>query len=760
MLSREEKIAYVTGKGMWHTNDLNGKMPSIHMSDGPHGMRTQDEGKMFNNDSKIATCFPTASAIACSFDRDLVCRMAEAIAEEAKDLGVSVVLGPGVNMKRSPLCGRNFEYYSEDPYLAGELGASYIQAMQSQGIGTSLKHFAVNSQETYRMTMSAEVDERTLREIYLAAFEKCVKKAKPATIMASYNRVNGLHSCQNTHLLQDILRGDWGYEGCVISDWGACVDLPACIEAGMDLEMPDSFGNHKEEMIEALESGALSQKALERAVQNISNLVQSYPPRRTFGETKSHYDLAKEMSLESAVLLKNDGVLPVTKETKLLVVGALAEDMRIQGGGSSHIHTRPLKNILQVLQEQRIDYRFAKGYDEDNTVPSRDLEQKALAMVEQAKAEDRVILFCGGLTDYTEGEGYDRMTLKMPDNQRILFDKIVDIYPKVIFLSFGGAPYDMSVADRSKAVLQMYLGGEGVAEAAVDLLFGEANPGGKLAETWPMRIEDTPSFGNFGKEASNPQSIAYTERFYIGYRHYDAKNIKVRFPFGYGLSYTSFSYESLRINPTGDRQYEVCVLVTNTGKRAGKEIVQLYVENPQTGFPRAIKELKGFEKVSLQPGETKEILMYLTERDFSVFDVAKNDFVCVAGEYGICVGASADDIRLREKISVDGVILEPESEEISWERMDTQRTYSMKNSIRQLRDTSFEAKAFYHMLCILGRIITLGKKREDPEVMMMMEGILDGNLASVVNQSGGILRWNHAKRIVKKANRNIRRGKE
>lgn len=781
MLSNEEQIEYVTGKGMWHTKDLNGKKTPIHLADGPHGLRAQEEGKLFNNDSRVATCFPTASAAACSFDEKLIARMAKAIAKEAKEQGVSIVLGPGINIKRSPLCGRNFEYFSEDPLLAGSLATSYVKAIQEEGVGASLKHFAGNSQETHRMTMNAQIDERALREIYLSAFEKCVKEAKPATIMASYNRLNGEHSCQNKHLLGDILRGEWGYEGCVISDWGACVDLPACVEAGMDLEMPDSLGNHKPAMRQALEQGSLSQQALERAVAKISKLVEDYPPAVEKGRSEDHHALAKTISRESAVLLKNDGILPIENHTKLLVLGELAEHIRIQGGGSSHIQTKPYPNLLDVLKEHDIDFVYARGYDAKGTAYSRKLEREVQTFARRARDEDRIILFCGGLTDFAEGEGYDRESFSMPDNQKRLLEQLCQTNSKIIFLSFGGSPYDMSVIDCVNAVLQMYLGGEAAAEAAVELLLGMENPCGKLAETWPLCAEDTPCYENFGRRAPQIDDVEYRESIYVGYRYYDTFHVPVRFPFGYGLSYTTFTYDNLEVAAGEKNQFDISCDITNQGTRAGKEIVQLYVKNPGGNFLRAAHELRGFCKLALAPGESKRVHFHLDEQAFQVFDVETKRFQCVSGSYEICIGASLADFRLYDIVEVQGIDYKLDQREdlpdyfpkagqsfapsresfvklfgqtLSHFTTPKPGEYSMKNSIRQLQHTSWQAKGLFILAHVLLRLLTLGRSWKDPEIMMMVEGICDGNIDSVINQSGGLLSYRKVFQIVEKANRN------
>ena len=603
----EEKIGLLTGKGMWHTRETT-DLPSVHLSDGPHGLRKQEEKERQNNVSLESTCYPTASALACSWDVTAAQRLGRAVAKEAWNEDVSVLLGPGINMKRSPLCGRNFEYFSEDPFLAGRMGAAYVNAAQEEDVAVSLKHFAANNQETNRQTANSQIDERALREIYLSAFEYVVKTARPATIMASYNRLNGYYACENHHLLTEILRNEWGFNGAVISDWGACADLAKAVKAGMDLEMPDSHGIHARKLKAALKSGEIAEEDIARAAGRIESLVKKYAPEhRAKKDTSDAHEIAKQLARESAVLLKNDGILPIAQDADVVVIGALAEQMRFQGGGSSHINTARTPSALEALRNLGVTVAYAPGYslrDEEN----RELEEQALTLA----ANQKTVLFFGGLTDQYEGEGYDRSSLAMPANQKHLLNRICEVNPNVAVVSFSGAPYDMTFENRVRGILQMYLGGEAVGEACGELLTGRANPSGKLAESWPYRVEDTPCHGFF---ATGSDDIEYRESIYVGYRYYDSFGIPVRFPFGFGLSYTRFAYENLRLS---GETYEggklrVSLDVTNIGTVAGAEIVEMYVENPPADFLRAKRELKGFQKVTLAPGETKCVSLELDE---------------------------------------------------------------------------------------------------------------------------------------------------
>ncbi len=756
----KSKLPLLTGKGMWHTNDCDGLYPSLHLSDGPHGLRKQEEGVRTNNDSMVSTCYPTASCLAATWDPELVGKVADCIGKEAWNAGVSVVLGPGVNIKRSPLCGRNFEYFSEDPYLAGKLAAAYINGVQQNGVGTSLKHFAANSQETRRMTTNSRVDERTLREIYLSAFEEGVKKGKPATIMASYNYLNGYKATENRHLLTEILRNDWGYEGVVVSDWGACIDLAASVKAGMDLEMPNLTNVHLEKLLKALENGEITEGEIEPAVKRMEKLIETYAVENRKDNTKKEvnaYETALEAALSGAVLLKNEKkTLPLKKGAEINVIGSLAKNVRFQGGGSSHIRTAVRPNIVEELEAAGFKVNYAAGYRCESEKKDIELEIEALELAKNGLPT----IFCGGLTDRTEGEGYDRKTLDLPENQRDLIERLGDDR-KLIFLSFGGSPFVMPFKHHMSAILNMYLGGEAVAKAAAMLLSGAANPSGKLAETWPRSLADTPAYGCF---ASISNEIFYKEGLFVGYRNYDTRNLSTEFPFGYGLSYTTFEYSNLKLSADkySGGELKVSFTLKNTGKLGGAEVAQVYVENPGGRFARAKHELRGFKKVFLKAGEEKEVEIVLNDRAFSIYDVLLKRFNMAGGLYGICVGSSVNDLHLTAEIKVSG---EDYNEHTAGAQLTSfigknnsnldlvkPGQYSVYNSLEVLSGRSWLGKLMLKIALKAGYGMFKGKPHDDPEVMMTIETIKDGPLDCLMMQSGGVPYF-IADLIVRQANR-------
>ncbi|MBO4900418.1 MAG: glycoside hydrolase family 3 protein [Lachnospiraceae bacterium] len=753
------KLPLLSGKGSWHTNDLGGRYASLHLSDGPHGLRKQDEDAKTNNDSYVSTCYPTASCLASSWDRDLVAKVADSIGQEALTADVAVVLGPGVNIKRSPLCGRNFEYYSEDPYLSGELGSAFINGVQKNGVGTSLKHFAANSQETRRMTSDSRVDERTLREIYLSAFEKCVKKANPATVMISYNYLNGYKATENRHLMTEILRDEWGYDGVTISDWGACIDLTAAVKAGLDLEMPGSGKVHLNKLKKDLEAGRITEEDILPAFSRLEKLIEDHSQNKYVdADSIDPHMIALEAALQGAVLLKNDkNMLPLNSGIEINVIGELAKTVRFQGGGSSHINTHPQPDIISEFEHAGFKVNFAPGYSVNSPFPDTRLEQEAAELVKNGCPT----VFCGGLTDLAEGEGYDRKTLDLPDNQSHLVEILDD--SDIIFLSFGGSPFTVPFMDKIKAMLHMYLGGEAVAKAAVMLISGEANPCGKLAETWPMSLADTPAYKNF---ADGSGEVRYEEGVLVGYRHYDTLGIKTLFPFGYGLSYTTFEYSDLKVEKFDGSSKEdpvrISFRIKNTGNTAGSEIAQVYVENPDDGFVRAGHELRGFEKVFLNPGEERTVEISLDDRAFSIFDTSLMSFDKAAGEYKILVGSSIDDIRLRSIVNIDGkdygndktgtgldlFIGNPECDLDSTEP----GMYSVYNSLSELSERSWLGKIMLKIALKVAYSMYKGKPKDDPEVMMTIETVKDGPIDCIILQSGGIP-YGIAEMIVKQANK-------
>ena len=659
-LTLREKASLLSGEDFWHTKGIPEKgIPSVMVTDGPHGLRKQSgESDMLGiNDSVPATCFPSAACVCNSWDEELIGRIGKALGEECQAEDVGVLLGPGNNIKRSPLCGRNFEYFSEDPYLAGHMAKSHINGVQSMGVGTSLKHFAVNNQETYRMSVDAVVDERTLREIYLAAFETAVKEAKPWTIMGAYNKVNGSFCCENHHLLREILRDEWGYEGVVVSDWGAVNDHVSGIPEGFDLRMPYLSDAKIDEIVRAVEEGRLAEGDLDKAVERVLTLVEKCVENHQEGasyDREAHHRLARQSAAESIVLLKNENhALPLQKGEKIALIGAFAKNIRYQGGGSSHINATFVPDMeeafLEKLEEMKAEgscvYREGFSLTAEDVDPA--MEADAAAAVKEA---DRAVV-CIGLPDGWESEGYDRAKMDIPANQIHLLKKLSETGKPVIAVLFCGAPVTTEWTEYVDALLVPYTGGQAVAQALTDVLWGTVNPCGKLGETWPLKMSDTPCFLTYPQK----KKATYEEGVFVGYRYYEKKQMPVAFPFGFGLSYTEFSYGNLQIEKDSVKDTEtvkVRVDVTNTGKAAGKEIVQLYVGEKNAPVPRPVKELKGFRKISLEPGETKAVEFTLDKRSFAYYDEEIHDWYAPTGSYEISVGASSTDIRLSGEIQI------------------------------------------------------------------------------------------------------------
>ena len=647
-MALEEKASLCSGADLWHTKkvprlDIN----AIKVSDGPHGLRTQsDKGDNLGiNESIEAVCFPPAVLAACSFDRELIHREGEIIGNEAMAYEVSTVLGPAVNMKRSPLCGRNFEYYSEDPYLCGELASEFVKGVQSKKVGTSLKHFAVNNQETYRMSNDSVVDERTLREIYLYAFEKTVKEAKPTTLMSSYNKLNGTYTSENKWLLNDVLREEWGFEGLVMSDWNAVNDRPLGVAAGLDLEMPSSNGANDREIVKAVQEGRLSEDDLDVTVKRILKAVEFYYANKyeTTVDLDRDHDYSLQMAENSMVLLKNEkNVLPLSTEEEILYVGEFFEQPRFQGGGSSHINSHRIVSAKETLDRLGRRYTYFKGFSaRGDYLFEEDLKQ----IFETAKKVSKVVVFAG-LPESFESEGYDRSHMDLPSVQNKLITELLTFNSNVVVVLHNGSPVTMPWNGEVKGVLESYLGGEAAGEAVVNILYGKVNPSGKLAESFPVHLEDNPSYLNFGeREKSN-----YSEGIFIGYRYYDKRKMEVLYPFGHGLSYTDFKYSDLRVTDA----YHVSVEVTNIGGRAGAEVVQLYVSDHTGKVKRPVRELKGFEKVFLAPGETKKVSFILDDRSYEYFDEEIHDWYAYSGKYTIAVGSSSRDIREEVQIIYEG----------------------------------------------------------------------------------------------------------
>jgi len=654
-LSLEEKASLCLGSDFWHTTPVPRLgIPAIVVSDGPHGLRCQpdrgDHGAI--SGSLPATCFPTACALGSSWNPELVRRVAQAIGAEAHAQGVAVVLGPGINIKRSPLCGRNFEYFSEDPLLAGVLGAAHVQGLQSRGVGASVKHYAANNQETDRLRVSADVDERTLREIYLPAFERVVTDARPWTVMCSYNRLNGVHASQHQWLLTTVLRDEWGFDGLVVSDWGAVHDRVAALGAGLDLEMPPNRGVSDAAIVAAVRSGALDEKLLDQAVLRVLHLVDHAHALHAGSagfDIAAHHALARAAAAECAVLLKNEGdVLPLRPAggDVIAVIGEFARTPRYQGGGSSRVNPTRVDVALDELRSAApagVEVAFAAGFGIDTTDQDEELAAEAVAL---ARRSTTVVVFLGlPVTD--ESEGFDRAHMDLPANQRALLPRLAAANPNLVVVLANGSAVRLSDWEReARAILECWLSGQASGGAASDLLFGAANPSGRLAETLPLRLEDNPSYLNFPGEAGH---VRYGESIFVGYRGYDAIGREVSYPFGHGLSYTTFDYSDLTATVTdgdGGPTIGVTCTVTNTGARSGKEVVQLYVSDRHASVARPPRELKGFAKVDLEAGAVCTVSFQLHARDLSYWSVEHGRWVLEGGVFDIAVGASSRDLRL------------------------------------------------------------------------------------------------------------------
>lgn len=659
-LTVQEKAKLAGGADAWHTAAIERLgIPAITVSDGPHGLRkvAKQSDVADLSESRQAVCFPSGSALASSFNPEVFRKLGETLGNECLAEDVDVILGPAVNIKRSPLCGRNFEYLSEDPYLAGKLASAYVKGVQSKGVGVSVKHFAVNNQEKRRMTVSAVVDERALREIYLSAFEEIVKEAKPDTIMCSYNKINGVYSSENPRLLNDILRKEWGFDGFVMSDWGAVCNRPKGVAAGLDLEMPSSNGINERKIISAVENGELSEALLDKAVKNILTKVDRYTgfmkklndqdvPEKVkpeFNYIEDH-KTARRLARESMVLLKNDGALPLNPEENILFIGEFARIPRIQGGGSSHINPTRIISALEA-SKRHANVSYVKGFSS-----KRDISDDALLdeAVEAAKRADTVVIFAG-LPDTFESEGYDREHMRLPSCQNRLIREVAKVQQNTVVVLHNGSPVAMPWVGNVNAILEAYLCGEACGEAVIDILFGVVNPSGKLAETFPITVKDTPCCDNF---PGNQLTVEYRESIFIGYRYYDRVNANVLFPFGHGLSYTAFNYQGLKIADENDK-VSVSFKLRNIGCMAGAEVAQIYVGKNGSRVFRPVKELKGFEKVMLKPYEEKEITIELDNRAFSYYSVEESRWVVQAGEYQIFVGSSSRDIRLKGTVTID-----------------------------------------------------------------------------------------------------------
>lgn len=653
-LTIPEKAALLEGYQSWMTNSVPRlDIPSIFLTDGPVGVRkksnTKGDGNLGLGNSYPSTAFPTGVSIANGWNNENARRMGEAVGKECRCYDVQVLLGPALNLKRDPRCGRNFEYYSEDPLLAGQLAAAFTDGVQSTGTAACPKHFALNNSEDYRYMGDSVVDERAARELYLKAFEICVRNSNPKTMMCSYNKINGIHASENAWLMTDVLRNEWGYGGLVMTDWGATHDRVAGVKAGVELDMPGGVWENRKNIIRAAESGELSMETLDRAVERILTLVSSFDGQKVHGFDLNtlldeHLNLAEELACEGAVLMKNDGVLPLKAEERLLVVGELFDKMRYQGAGSSGLNPARLVTPRMAFDAAGVCYEYVRGYREMENSCDIDMEIDALAVAKRAET----VLFFGGLTELFESEGYDRKDISLPENQLSLIRKLCASGANVIVVLFGGSTVELPFEDNVSAILHMFLPGEGGGEACRRILFGEAEPGGRLSETWMRSLHDIPYGGMFGKK----QTEQYRENIFVGYRYFDEVPDKIRYPFGYGLSYTTFTWRDCAIRCENGR-ITAEVTVENTGDRTGSDVVQLYIgRNDNTGVFKAQKELKAYEKVYLAPGESRRVVLNVPEEDLGYYNTCEKFWVVENGVYPVYIAASARDIRFRGRIEI------------------------------------------------------------------------------------------------------------
>lgn len=744
-MTLKEKISLCNGADFWHSKAMEAYgIPAVTMSDGPHGVRYQtNTGDMLGvNQSEPATCFPTAVTSGASWNPTLLEAEGKAIGEEALSYGIDVVLGPGVNIKRNPLCGRSFEYFSEDPCLAGEMGAAWVHGAQSAGAGASVKHFAANNQEYKRFNGNSQVDERTLRELYLPAFETVVRRARPETVMCSYPRINNVHASDNHWLLTEVLREDWGFDGLVVTDWGALCNRVKAMHAGCDLSMPGG-SDYMEDWVEAaVKDGTLAESDVDACAARVIALAlkgKTRPKGQPFDQ-QAHHALARQVAEQGAVLLKNEGDILPLQAADVVLIGEMARTMRYQGSGSSHINPTRLTSLCDVWQEAP----FVPGCDDKGNVTEESLAQAA-----EAAKSAKVAVVCVGLPDLYESEGFDRENMAMPEGHVRLIETVAGANPNTVVVLFCGSVVETPWMDRVKAVLYMGLPGQAGGEAAANLLTGKVNPSGKLTETWPMTYQDVPSRDTFNKKTTY-----YKEGLYVGYRYYNKAGVPVRFPFGYGLSYTRFAYSNLTVDGR-----TVQVAVTNTGDRAGAEVVQLYIAPPQTGLYRPLRELKGFARVDLAPGESRTVSFALDDRSFAVW---ADGWKIPAGTYTVQVGGSSEDIRLSADLSVAGEqILVPEWQKGSWyETLQGQPSdaefealyggplqvdpplqkgsFTMEDSTMEMKDLSAVMMQMFK-----GTEATIAKgfggkvNYEDPTFKMMVMSGADAPLRAAVLSSGG-----------------------
>jgi beta-glucosidase len=764
-LSIEEKVKLLDGLDVWHTKNFQ-DLPSIMMSDGPHGLRKQYQSKdnlgVFG--SIPATCFPTASLLACSFDKKLLNHMGELIAKEAKANDVNIVLGPGINMKRSPLCGRNFEYYSEDPYLAGELGSSFVLGVENQGVGTSVKHFFANNQEKNRFFINSVVDERALREIYLKAFERVVKN-NPATVMASYNKINGYYATEHPYL-QKILRKEWGYYGVVVSDWGAVHNRINSVKASTDLEMPSSYGYRTNEVLKEINKDENLRIAVNKSSDRIIELVKKYKSiETTTYDVEKHHEEAKNIASSSMVLLKNNNILPLAKTEKILIVGGFVNQMRFQGGGSSNVNPTKIDQFSEIYQKYSKNIKICKGYSLDKDVNDIELIEETISL---AKEVDKVI-FLFGLPDSKETEGFDRTTLDIPNNQIELLKKLFEVNQNLVGVAIAGAVINLSFEHKYlKGLLLAYLGGQASASAVLDILFGKVNPSGRLAETWIDNISEC------NVQLSNDNhSVYYDESIYIGYRYYQSYNKRVHYPFGYGLSYTTFSYSNFNLIEKNN-EFIISMKIKNDGFVKGKEVIQIYIENNETTVYKAKRELKAFDKIELDINEEKEVSISIPKKSFEYYDIYKQKFIVEKGKYQILVAQNVCDEIEAFEVNIDGEEVHHPSNNYQKYQYDTsdfakiyQKELPLKN-IKKKRPYNLSSTLEDLSQTIIGKVISkiiikeglksLKDAKNDWVLEMAKKTLLETPVQMLALFSSGKVTFNQAQGLVDIVNLKLLRG--
>ena len=741
-MTLEEKAGMLSGLDFWRTKPVERLgVPSLLLSDGPHGLRKQKEqaDHLGIQESIEAVCFPAGCALASSFDKELLENLGKIIGNECQAEDIGVILGPAVNIKRSPLCGRNFEYFSEDPLLASRLAASFIRGVQSKNVGTSIKHFLANNQEYRRMTSSSMVDERTLREIYMAAFEEAVKEAGPWTVMCSYNRINGVYAAENHTYLTEVLRDEWGFDGFVMSDWGAVNNRVRDLAAGLDLEMPDSNGINDKLIVQAVRDGRLDEKIVDTAAERILMIISRFEQNRdrtAVFDREADHRRAAEIAGECMVLLKNDNILPLDRNMKIAFIGAFAENPRYQGGGSSHINPFRVDSAIDAAAEYDVSY--AAGFNIDEDAYNERLAGEALQL---ASVSDAVVIFAG-LPDIYESEGFDRTHMRLPEYQNRLISEVAKSNPNTAVVLHNGSPVEMPWIDEVKGVLEAYLGGQAVGTAVVNCLFGEVNPSGKLPESFPRKLADNPSYLYYKGEKD---IVEYREGVFVGYRYYDKKEMEVLFPFGHGLSYTTFSYSNLRLDRTeidDSEQVNITVDISNTGQTKGKEVVQLYTAPPETGIIRPKQELKGFEKVDLAPGETKTVSFSLSGRDFAYYNSDINDWFVETGIYGVLIGKSSRSIELAGNIHVKSTGSIPV-------------VFNLDSTIGDIMETSKGEEVMKDVVADFTKALVGSDPENDAlgeaSSMMFSEMINNMPLRNIVS-FGGLLNFDDCERILKEVN--------